>query len=180
MSEQPLTHMAEPAWRAPVIRRPWVLWFMFFFQFAAIGAYFVYLNVWLHQAGLSGTEIGTINMTTALVGLVSVSLWGYLSDLTGKNRLLIAAGAAGALLAAQFIPLAHTFAGFLVLGCIGSAMGNGPGTLIDSSTLALLGDRREDYGRYRLGGSFGYILTSLSAGFIYGPGFRSCSRSTAP
>ena len=181
MSEQLDSQMAAPSGRTPVIRRPWVLWFLFFFQFAAIGAYFVYLNVWLHQAGLSGTEIGVINMITALVGVVSVSLWGYLSDLTGKNRLLIAVGAVGALLAAQFIPLVHTFAGFLVLGCIGSAMGSGPGTLVDSATLACWATAAKIMAVIAWAGPSAISSPrSRLASFTKGPACRSCFRPTAP
>ena len=145
----------------------WVVWLLFFFQFAAIGAYFTYLNIYYHQAGLSGTQIGLLNMTTSLIGVASTALWGYLSDLTGRNRYLIAGGAAAGLVLAQFIPLMHTFTGFLLLGSAGSLLGSAPSTLVDSTTLSLLGDRREDYGRFRLGGTLGYVITSLSAGFIY-------------
>lgn len=145
----------------------WVVWVLFFFQFAAIGVYYTYLNIYYRQAGLSGTQIGLINMTTALIGIASVAGWGYLSDLTGKNRLLIAIGATGGLAAAQVIPLMHSFEGFLIVACVGSVMGSAPMTLLDSTILALLGERREDYGRFRLGGSVGYIITALSAGFIF-------------
>ena len=144
-----------------------VVWMLFFFQFAAIGVYFAYINMYYSQAGLSGTQIGLLNMTTALVGVASVAGWGYLSDRTGKNRLLIAAGAGGAMLIAQAAPLVHSFWGFLALASLGSALGAAPSTLVDSTTLALLGSHREDYGRYRLGGSIGYILAALAAGGIF-------------
>ncbi len=145
----------------------WIVWLLFFFQFAAIGVFYTYLNMYYRLAGLSGAQIGLINMSTALVGVASAVGWGYLSDRTRKNRLLIAFGAGGGLLVVQLVPLAHSFVGFLLLGCLGSLLNTAPGTLVDSTTLALLGERREDYGRYRLGGSFGYILTALSAGFIF-------------
>lgn len=140
---------------------------MFFFQFAAVGAYFTFLNVYFRQAGLSGTQIGTLNMTTALIGVGSAVLWGLVADRTGQARLLVAGGAVGALVVNQFIPTVHTFQAFLLLSALGSSLGAAPNTLVDSTALAMLGDRREDYGRYRLGGSIGYILTAFSAGFFY-------------
>jgi MFS transporter, PPP family, 3-phenylpropionic acid transporter len=148
-------------------RRLWVLWLLFFFQFAAIGVYFTYLNVYYREAGLSGTQIGLINMTTALIGVGSAVLWGYISDRTGKNRLLIAGGAMGALITAQFIPYVSAFPAFMVLASISALLGSSAATLVDSTTLALLGENREDYGRYRLGGTIGYILTTLTAGFLF-------------
>ncbi len=54
----------------------WAVWLLFFFQYAAIGIYFTFLNVYFHNAGLSGTEIGLLNMLTAMVGVGSSMLWG--------------------------------------------------------------------------------------------------------
>lgn len=144
-----------------------VVWMLFFFQYAAVGIYFTFLNVYFRQAGLSGTQIGLLNMVTALVGTLGTVAWGYLSDRTRKNRLLIALGALGALAINQFIPYVDGFSAFLILCCLGSLMGAAPSTLVDSTTLALLGERRNDYGHYRLGGTIGYILTASTAGFLY-------------
>lgn len=145
----------------------WVVWLLFFFQFAAIGVYFTFLNVYYRDAGLSGTQIGLINMVTALIGVVGAIVWGNLADRTGKPRLLISAGALGVLIIAQFIPLVHTFEMFLLLACLSSIMASSLGTLVDSTTLVMLGERRDDYGRYRLGGSIGYILTTSMVGFVF-------------
>ena len=151
----------------PRYTRLWVLWMLFFFQYAAIGVYFTFLNVYFRQAGLSGTQTGVLNMTTALVGVGSSVIWGYLSDRTGQPRLMISLGALGALLVAQAIPYVDGFWAFLALGCLGSAMNSAPGTLTDSTAVVLLGKRREEYGRYRLGGTFGYIITALASGFLF-------------
>ncbi len=157
---------ADPA-RDSRIRRPWAFWLLFFFQFAAIGVFYTYLNIYYREAGLSGTQIGTINMTTALVGVAGAFGWGYLADRTGQSRLFIALGAVGSLLIAQFIPLVSAFWPFLGLGVLASLANSAPGTLVDSTILSMLGERRNDYGRYRLGGTIGYILTTLSAGFLF-------------
>jgi PPP family 3-phenylpropionic acid transporter len=153
--------------RASRLWRPWAFWLLFFFQFAAIGIYYTYLNIYFRDAGLSGTQIGVMNMITGLVGVASSILWGYLSDRTGKARYFIAIGAVGSLVVSQFIPLVHTFWAFLGLGVLGSAMGSASNTLVDSTTLAMLGDRRDDYGRFRLGGTVGYIISTLSAGYLF-------------
>lgn len=147
-------------------QRMWVVWVMFFFQYAAVGIYFTYLNVYFRQAGLNGTQIGLLNMVTALVGVGSAVVWGYLSDRTGKPHLMIALGAVGAVAAAQVIPYVNGFWPFLLLGSLGSMMGSAPSTLVDSTTLVLLGERREEYGRFRMGGSIGYIITTFSSGFF--------------
>jgi MFS transporter, PPP family, 3-phenylpropionic acid transporter len=149
------------------LKRPWAFWLLFFFQYAAIGGYFTFLNVYYREAGMSGTQIGLINMATALVSVGSAVVWGFLADRTGRPRILIACGAVGGLIVAQFIPMVSTFTAFLVLGSVGSLMASAPGTLVDSTTLAMLGDRREDYARYRLGGTYGYIITASTIGFLF-------------
>lgn len=144
----------------------WVVWMLYFFQFAAVGIYWTYLNVYYREAGLSGTQIGLLGMATALVAVGSAVIWGYLSDRTGRPHLMIAIGALGGLAVAQGVPYVNGFWPFLVLGVIGTAMNSAPMTLVDSTTLTLLGDRREDYGLYRLGGTFGFIITAFISGFI--------------
>jgi PPP family 3-phenylpropionic acid transporter len=145
----------------------WVAWWLYFFQFLAVGAYFVYLNVFYRQAGLSGTQIGIITMTSSIIGVASAIVWGYLSDRTGKPRLLIASGAMGAVVVAQFFPLVHSFWAYFGLSCLAGSMSSALPTLVDGVTLAMLGSKSENYGRYRLGGSIGYILASSTSGFLY-------------
>ena len=151
----------------PPHKRMWVAWLLFFFQFLAVGSYFIYLNVYYRQAGLSGTQIGIITMSSSIIGVVSAIAWGYLSDRTGKPRLLIAGGAMGAVIVAQFYPFVHTFWAFYGLSCMASIMASALGTLLDGVTLAMLGSKSENYGRYRMGGSVGYILAASTSGFIY-------------
>ncbi len=148
-------------------RRLGIVWLLYFFQFLAFGAYAIYLNVYYHRAGLSGTQIGLITMTSAIIGVAGALGWGYASDRTGKPRLLIAAGAVGALTVAQFVPLVHTFWAFFALSCLGSSMSSSLMTLVDGATLAMLGSKSENYGRFRMGGSIGYILASSASGFLY-------------
>jgi len=153
--------------------RLWVPWLLFFFQFAAVGIYFTFLNVYYKQVGLSGSEIGLLGMASGIVGIGGTFVWGYLSDRTGQPRLLIAAGALGGLLIAQLIPLvgilklANAFWLYGAIGCAGSLMTSSLGTLVDSTTLAILGENRQAYGRYRLGGSIGFIAGTIVAGFLY-------------
>jgi MFS transporter, PPP family, 3-phenylpropionic acid transporter len=148
-------------------KRMVVLWLLSFFQFACVGVYFTFINVYYHEAGMTGTQIGLIIMSAGLVGVVASVFWGNLSDRIGSSRQLLVIGGIGALIAAQFIPLVDTFIGFLLLACVVSFMFTSPMTLVDSTILSLLGDRREDYGRYRLGGTIGFIITGFASGFLF-------------
>jgi PPP family 3-phenylpropionic acid transporter len=140
---------------------------LYFLQFAAWGISLTFINVYYSAHGLSGVEIGLVTTGGALVAVFSATLWGYLSDRSGQARYLLAVGAAGAAVSFLLVPLARTFPAFLLLACVYSFFNSAVITLVDATTLALLGEHREDYGRYRLGGTFGYILSTLTAGYIF-------------
>ncbi len=144
-----------------------VVWFLFFFQFAGIGIFISFINVYLRAKGLSGTEIGLLGMVSALFSLVFATVWGYISDRTGRPRLILIIGAVGAALVVQAYPLAQSLPAYLAIACLYGTFNSTSATLVDSLALTLLADRREDYGRYRLGGSFGYILTTITSGLIF-------------
>ncbi len=160
-----MTNRAFPIARNPW--RMWVVWLSYLFQFAAVGIYYTFINVYLRSTGLSGTQIGVLNMLAAIAGMAGSLAWGYLGDRTGKPRFIISGGAAGALLVVQFFPSANGFWPLLVIICLASLMNSAPMTLVDSTTLALLGPHRDDYGRYRLGGSIGYVVMIFASGFIF-------------
>ncbi len=144
-----------------------IAWLLYFFQFGAIGIYFPFLSIYFLQNGLSGTEIGLIGTASALMGVFGASLWGYLCDHTSQPRLLLAGGALGAALIVLAVPLVHSFWDYLALGCLSSLIGAGVPPMVDNITLTLLGNRSEEYGRYRLGGSVGYILSTAVAGVLF-------------
>jgi PPP family 3-phenylpropionic acid transporter len=143
-----------------------VTW-LFFLMYAGIGIFFTFFAVFLRSAGMSGTEIGLINMSGGISAFLASTLWGYWSDRSGKPRFLLAIASAGTAITALMFPFSHSFWSFLILGSIFPFFNVAIVTLMDSNLLALLGENRSDYGRYRLGGTFGYMLSSISVGFLF-------------
>jgi PPP family 3-phenylpropionic acid transporter len=144
-----------------------LLFFMYLFFFGAVGIYMTYINVYYLAAGLSGTQIGLVSTAASLVGFGAASLWGYISDRTGQARIILAVSGLGTAIVASITPFVHSFAGFLGLACGFSLFTTALFTLTDSVTINILGDRSSDYGRYRMGGSLGFILTSAVSGFVF-------------
>jgi PPP family 3-phenylpropionic acid transporter len=144
-----------------------IVWLLYFFEFGAIGLFFPFLNIFYLQNGLSGTEIGLVGTAGAVLGVLGASTWGYLGDRLGRPRLLLCIGSVAASLVLQVIPLVHGLWGYLALTCLSGLIGAGIAPLVDSLTLGLLGNNSEEYGRYRLGGTIGYILATAFAGMLY-------------
>jgi len=144
-----------------------MLFFVYMFFFAGVGFYMTFINVYYHSAGLSGTQIGLIATAAGLAGFGGGSLSGYLSDRTGQARIILGVSAAGSAIVALLNMAVNSFGGFLILACFFAVFNTAMFTLTDSVTLAMLAERSADYGRYRIGGSIGFIFTSASSGFIF-------------
>lgn len=140
-----------------------ILYFVFF---AAVGVFWTYITVYYRGIGLRGTQIGLIGTCSTLVGVFSMTVWALLNDRFGKTRRLLMIAATGAGASALGISAVHTFVAIVVMACLFSVFSSAIIPLLDSTTLGLLGDHPEQYGRQRIWGSIGYIFTTASAGFV--------------
>lgn len=140
---------------------------LYFFFFAGIGVYFTFINVYYRSIGLSGVQIGLINTVGPLVAIFGMIGWGLLNDWLGKTRLLFGIAVLGTILSALGISAVTAFTAILPLVCLYSLFNSPISPLIDSTTLSVLGENRDRYGMQRVWGSFGFILTSFSAGFLF-------------
>lgn len=139
---------------------------LYFFVFAAVGAFFPYINVYYRSIGLSGTQIGLIGSLGPLVGMIAGPLWGLVSDHFGVTRPLLALAIAGAMLSVLGLSSAPGFAWLLPLTAAYTFFTNPIMPLLDSTTLELLQGRRERYGQQRVWGSLGFVVTSWAFGSI--------------
>src|SRR5690349_20092295 len=117
---------------APHLRPLQVVRILFFFQFAGIGIFISFANVYLRQKGLSGTEIGLLSMVGALSSLIFSPLWGYLCDRTGQPRLILVASTLGMIVSVQFYPFAETLPAYLAVACGYGLFSSAGSTLVDS------------------------------------------------
>lgn len=139
---------------------------LYFLIFGAIGALFPFLNLYYYTIGLSGTQIGLINTVAPMVGAFSNVFWGMLNDRFGQIRFLLALATLGAIFAVLVLSFADEFIWIVPAVAMLSLFGNPMNSLLDSTTLRLLGDHPEDYGKYRVWGAYGFIITSSITGFI--------------
>jgi PPP family 3-phenylpropionic acid transporter len=148
-------------------RDHWALKGLYFFQFAAVGQFFTFVNVYYRDIGLSGTQIGLVGTMGGLVGIFSTTLWGILRDRFGKTRLLFLIAVFGVILAVMGLSAARAFYRIVLAACILALFNSALSPLLDSTTLVLLGDQRQRYGSFRVWGSIGFIITSSVIGLIY-------------
>ncbi len=151
----------------PLAGSPGVVKALYFFYFGGVGAFFPFVSVYYKEIGLSGVQIGLISTLSPLVGIVSMMLWGILNDWFGRTRRLLRASIVGAVLFALGISWAPSYGGLVAAACGFSFFASTLAPLIDSICLTLLGEKRERYGALRVWGTYGFILTSSTTGFIF-------------
>lgn len=141
---------------------------MYFLFFGGVGVFWIYINVYYREElGLSGTQIGLVNTVGPLVGLVAATLWGILNDRLGSARKVLRIAIPGVIVAVLLLSTAQTFLTVTLFFSLMLLFNSALIPLMDNTTLRLLGNLRGRYGRYRVLGSFGFILTSVTSGYLY-------------
>lgn len=140
---------------------------LYFTIWAAIGAFWPFVYVYYRsEIGLSGTQIGLIVMASAAMGTLAAPLWGMLNDRLGRTRLLLTIQALCLAAVCLAVGQLRAFAPILIMMGLFSVFSSPIMPLLDSTTLGLLGERRDLYGAYRAWGTIGFVITCTVAGFL--------------
>jgi PPP family 3-phenylpropionic acid transporter len=138
--------------------------------FFLVGIQLPFWPVWLAGRGLSVSEIGVVLAAALWVKVIVNPLAGLLADRTGRRRgvmiLLAATNLAGFLL---FVPT-HGLWPLLLINALTTTAASSLMPLGETIALAIVYERRLDYGRIRLWGSISFIAGSLGAGMLIARG----------
>lgn len=143
------------------MNRAKVFYFLFF---AAAAALSPFLTLYYQSLGLTGTQIGLLTGILPLVSMASGAIWSATADASNRHRAVLLLAIGGAWFAAVGILRADGLASLLPAVLLQVAFAAPVGPLIDSSVVALLGDRQSEYGRVRLWGSVGWGVSALFLG----------------
>lgn len=147
-------------------RGMWAAKLYYFSFFAALGAIAPFFNIYLQQRGLSGTEIGTLGSLGPLVALVANPFWGTMADRFQLHQLILAVCVlAAGILSVPFIAL-HGFVPILLLLLAMIFFRTPVPALVDTAVMGMIAHNGASYGRQRLFGSIGFLLTSYGLGQV--------------
>lgn len=136
------------------------------FYFAGIAFFNPFLVLYFQRVGLTGAEIGVIGGIAPLLTLVSVPFWTGLADSTHHHRLVMSMAILMGAVSAAALGLFSTFVP-IFLAVISFAFFFPPAaSFADSATMFMLGNKKEMYGRVRMGGTFGFGIAATLAGFV--------------
>lgn len=137
---------------------------LYFAYFAFVGLFSPYLSLWLDWRGLTIGEIAVLMALPQLLRIVAPPFWGWLADRGGRRVALLRVAAIAALLvllAFPFVDGAVAFGGLMLLLFFLTAAHM---PISEAIALDLARGDAGRYGRMRLWGSVGFILTVLAGG----------------
>jgi len=143
------------------------LWTSGFCYFAALGFVSPLLPLLLEGSGLTLMQIGIIYMIGSIFTVLLQTPWGALADKIGKRKIIILAYIAAAIVSV-FYPYASSFIHFLLLGLLwhtflAAAVTVTVALAVDIAGPMTVGKR---FGRYRISGSLGWIMSTAMSGLI--------------
>lgn len=136
----------------------------YFFWFASLGVLVPYWGLYMQDRGYRPTEIGAIFAILMTTKMVAPNIWGWIADHYGGRIRIIRVATGLAALAFLCIPFVNGFV-LMALCMVGYGFfSNAALPQFEAITLNHLGVEEGRYGRIRLWGSVGFILSVAALG----------------
>ncbi len=145
----------------------WRLSTFYLFYFAALGALIPYWSLYLQSLGFGPVAIGELVAIMMATRIVAPNLWGWLADHTGRRMTVVRIASLLAWVAFCGVLLGRGFWWLAVVVAVFSFFWNGALPQLEATTLNHLGARAHSYGRIRVWGSVGFVLSVSGLGFLF-------------
>jgi MFS transporter, PPP family, 3-phenylpropionic acid transporter len=136
----------------------------YFIYYGAMSILFPYMALFYKAQGLTGSQIGLLAAISPIISFFGAPLWTGAADASRRHKLMAVSSILGVVIISFIFPNVATFGGLFLMICLWAFFYAPSGSLVDSAVLALLGDRRERFGRIRAWGTIGYGLIAPFAG----------------
>lgn len=125
-----------------------------------------FFNIHLLRLGFTGFQIGSLNALFISTSAIVVPFWGMQADRKGSNRILLLLTILTALLV-YLLSFPKEYTGVVLFIFLISLFQQPIGAVVDGMSLGLIRTRPElSYGKFRLWGSAGYAISSVTVGYL--------------
>ena len=138
----------------------------YFFYFAFVGAFAPYFTLYLQDIGQTPWEIGVLMSVPQVMRLLAPNLWGWLADHLGRPALIVRVAALFSVLSFVGFLFSQDYVWMLVAMALVWFFWSAALPLVETMTLNQLAGQTERYGRVRVWGSVGFIVSVLGLGVI--------------
>jgi PPP family 3-phenylpropionic acid transporter len=146
-------------------RLVWPSSFYFLF-FAGVATYLPYMVLYYQSLSFTGVQIGLLVGIAPLITLVSLPLVTGFADRTNRHRPIMSLSLLVVVSGLVLYPFLKTFIPLFGMAILSAFFFSPVLSLSDSATMFMLGDRKELYGRIRLGGTIGFGIVATVAGAL--------------
>lgn len=137
-----------------------------FFNYGAFAMVVPLFVLYYQDLGFTGTQIGLLAGLPPIITIFSAPFWTNLADRTGRYRRVWGGLLFMGIVILLFFPVFKTFAFVLILLISFNLVISPNVSFIDTSTMHMLGEEKDMYGRVRLGGTFGFGIFAVVSGSL--------------
>ena len=136
----------------------------FFAYYGYIGVFSPYASLYFADRGVSAVQIGVLMSMMQVMRIFGPNLWGWVADHTRRRVMVLRVTSAASALVFCGMFWGETFVFFFVLMLALNLFTSAQGPLSEALMLSSMRGDLTHYGRLRLWGSVGFIVTVIAAG----------------
>jgi PPP family 3-phenylpropionic acid transporter len=136
----------------------------FFAYYGYVGVFSPYASLYFDAKGMTAAQIGILMSLMQVMRIFGPNLWGWVADHSRQRVLVLRLTAIGALTACTGIFFGQTFAQFFAVMIAINTFTSAQGPLSEALMLSEMRGDLTHYGRLRLWGSVGFIVSVVVAG----------------
>jgi PPP family 3-phenylpropionic acid transporter len=138
----------------------------YFLIYASVASFGPYLVLYYQSLSFTGAQIGLLAGIAPLITMICLPVVTGLADRTNRHRLAMSLSLLVVVLGFVIFPFLRTFTLLLGMAVLTNVSFSPAMSLSDSATMFMLGDRKELYGRIRLGGTIGFSIVATVIGAL--------------
>lgn len=138
--------------------------FFFFAYYGYVGVFSPYASLYFAEKGMAAAQIGVLMSLMQVMRIVGPNFWGWIADHTQRRVNVLRFTAAAALVAFCGMFFGTTFIQFFVVMVLINTFTSAQGPLSEALMLSEMRGDLTHYGRLRLWGSVGFIVSVTVAG----------------
>ena len=124
-----------------------------------------YWGLYLKSLAFNAWQIGVLMSLLQVMRIFAPNIWAWVADHTGRRSSIVQVAALGSLLCFLGVFWGNGFGWLFAVMASMSFFWSASLPLVEATTLSHLGERTHYYGRIRLWGSVGFIVTVLGLGY---------------
>lgn len=138
----------------------------FFAYYGYIGVFSPYASLYFADRGVSAVQIGVLMSMMQVMRIFGPNLWGWVADHTRRRVMVLRVTSAASALVFCGMFWGEAFVFFFVLMLVLNLFTSAQGPLSEALMLSSMRGDLTHYGRLRLWGSVGFIVTVVTAGQV--------------